>query len=431
MKKRRKLNVQKTFCTISASFIIACILFYGFRFVTLYLDNKKSLEAQADTLAKVITDNNKNDDTFKDINGDYYFSGKVDDNYVMYSNMLWRVVKVNKDNSIKLVSSDNISYLAFDDEITSFNDSYISKWLNTDVLTNQLDKNAITYNPICTDNITETNNKECENYNNELNFGLLSVAEYVNAGGEESYLNNEKFFYLSSIKDDEVWYVTSRGKLKSSSGDKLYGVRPTITLKANTIYTSGKGTSEDPYQVSSDTLFASFVELGDETWRVYEVNGDTIKLSLNDYLKVDNTEFSHIYSNDNYYHNDTTYGSLAFYLNQTYINDLSYQNNLLETNWSNGLLSSNYDYKDCLDTTVNSKIAMLSIGNIILNDNLNNYFLMSGNSENEDIVYEIKENGSMSEISVSSEAYVVPTIAISKDLLTKGKGTSNEPYEVE
>ena len=431
MKKRRKLNVQKTFCTISASFIIACILFYSFRFITLYLDNKKSLEAQADTLAKVINDNNKNDDTFKDINGDYYFSGKVDDNYVMYSNMLWRVVKVNKDNSIKLVSSDNISYLAFDDEITSFNDSYISKWLNTDVLTNQLDKNAITYNPICTDNIIETNNKECENYNNELNFGLLSVAEYVNAGGEESYLNNEKFFYLSSIKDDEVWYVTSRGKLKSSSGDKLYGVRPTITLKANTIYTSGKGTSEDPYQVSSDTLFASFVELGDETWRVYEVNGDTIKLSLNDYLKVDNTEFSHIYSNDNYYHNDTTYGSLAFYLNQTYINDLSYQNNLLETNWSNGLLSSNYDYKDCLDTTVNSKIAMLSIGNIILNVNLNNYFLMSGNSENEDMVYEIKENGSMSEISVSSEAYVVPTIAISKDLLTKGKGTSNEPYEVE
>ena len=91
MKKRRKLNVQKTFCTISASFIIACILFYGFRFVTLYLDNKKSLEAQADTLAKVINDNNKNDDTFKDINGDYYFSGKVDDNYVMYSNMLLRV----------------------------------------------------------------------------------------------------------------------------------------------------------------------------------------------------------------------------------------------------------------------------------------------------------------------------------------------------
>ena len=74
---------------------------------------------------------------------------------------------------------------------------------------------------------------------------------------------------------------------------------------------------------------------------------------------------------------------------------------------------------------------MLSIGNIILNDNLNNYFLMSGNSENENMVYEIKENGSMSEISVSSEAYVVPTIAISKDLLTKGKGTSNEPYEVE
>ena len=46
-------------------------------------------------------------------------------------------------------------------------------------------------------------------------------------------------------------------------------------------------------------------------------------------------------------------------------------------------------------------------------------------------VYEIKENGSLSKINVRSEAYVVPTIAISKEILTKGKGTSNEPYEVE
>ena len=210
MKKRRKLNVQKTFCTISAGFILACAIFYGFRFLSLYLDNKKSLESKEDTLAKTIITNNNEDEYFKNINEEYYFNGKVEDNYVLYSNLLWRIVKVNKDNTIKLISEDNISYLAFDEEVDSFNNSYISKWLNTDVLTNQIDKSALTYNPICTDNIEEASNKECSNYNNELNIGLLSVSDYINAGAEESYLNNEKFYYLSSINDNEVWYVTSR-----------------------------------------------------------------------------------------------------------------------------------------------------------------------------------------------------------------------------
>ena len=431
MKKRRKLNVQKTFCTISAGFILACAIFYGFRFLSLYLDNKKSLESKEDTLAKTIITNNNEDEDFKNINEEYYFNGKVEDNYVLYSNLLWRIVKVNKDNTIKLISEDNISYLAFDEEVDSFNNSYISKWLNTDVLTNQIDKSALTYNPICTDNIEEASNKECSNYNNELNFGLLSVSDYINAGAEESYLNNEKFYYLSSINDNEVWYVTSRGKLTSSTPDKLYGIRPTITLKANTLYTTGNGTKDNPYIINSNNYFGSYVKLGSDIWRVYEIDGDILKLSLNDYLRVDNEIFSHIYSNENYYHNDTNYGSIAFYLNQTYINTLDYKNDLIQTKWANGLLSSNYNYENCLNTTIDSKIALLSIGNIMLNDELNNYFIMSGDSEDEECVYEIKENGSLSKINVRSEAYVVPTIAISKEILTKGKGTSNEPYEVE
>ena len=89
MKKRRKLNVQKTFCTISAGFILACAIFYGFRFLSLYLDNKKSLESKEDTLAKTIITNNNEDEDFKNINEEYYFNGKVEDNYVLYSNLLF------------------------------------------------------------------------------------------------------------------------------------------------------------------------------------------------------------------------------------------------------------------------------------------------------------------------------------------------------
>lgn len=431
MKKRRKLNVQKTFCTISAGFILACIIFYGFRFISLYLENKKNLKVDENTLSKVIIDNNNNDENFKNVNNDYYFTNDTDDNYVLYSNILWRIVKVNSDKTIKLISNDNLSYLAFDNEIDTFANSYINRWLNTDVLTNQIDKNYLTNDKICIDNVTKSNTSKCEKYDNQSNFGLLSIMDYVIAGGEDSYLNNNKFFYLSSINDDEVWYVNSRGKLTSSTGDKLYGVRPTITIKSNTKYTEGDGTSDNPYIITSDSIFGSYVKLNDETWQVYEVNNDIVKLSSTEYLKDKETDLEHIYSNKTYYHNDTDYGSLAFYLNQTYINSFTNQEILLSTSWANGLLDSNYDYKDCLETTIESKIATLSIGNVILNNNLSDYFLMSGNEDNKNIVYKVKENGSVDEINVDEEAKVIPTIAISKDKLNKGKGTIDEPYEVE
>ena len=431
MKKRRKLNIQKTFCTISAGFILACIIFYGYRFITLYLDNKKNLKTEENTLAKEIIDNNSNNENFKNVNNEYYFTNDTDNNYIMYSNILWRIVKVNNDKSIKLISNDNLSYLAFSNDIESFETSYINKWLNNDVLTNEIDKNNLTNDRVCVDNITKANTTKCENYTNNNNFGLLSIIDYVIAGGEDSYLNNNKFFYLSTINDDEVWYVNSRGKLTSSTGDKLYGVRPTITIKANVKYTEGDGTNEKPYIINSDTVFGKYVKINNELWQIYETNNDVVKLSATDYLKEDNTAIEHIYSNKTYYHNDTDYGSLAFYLNQTYINNFSNQDLLLSTSWSNGLLDENLNYKNCLETTIESKIATLSIGNIILNDNLNDYFLMSGNINDKTIVYKIKENGSLDEISVNDEAKIIPTIAISKDKLINGKGTKSEPYEVE
>ena len=48
---------------------------------------------------------------FSNTNEVYYFNGKVKDNYVMYSNMLWRIVKINKDNTVTLISENVIGTL--------------------------------------------------------------------------------------------------------------------------------------------------------------------------------------------------------------------------------------------------------------------------------------------------------------------------------
>lgn len=433
---KRKLSIQKTFSTISAGFILACCIFYGSRFVKLYLENEKNLKGNEDALVNKVIEENEKEDTFKKINGNYYFNGNPENNYVVYSNILWRIVKINSDNTMKLISEDILTYLPYSDNLTNFKDSYISQWLNdkdedeAGILLKELDNKYLKNDKVCTDKIEKANNKECKKYEEDLYISLLSVAEYMNAGGSKSYLNIEKNYYLSSINDDKVWYVSNTGKAETNDGKTIYGIRPTITLGSAAKEDKGNGTKKNPYVINTETKFGSYVKLGNDTYRIYETNEDTYKLSLTDILKEDDYELEHIYSNKTYYHNDTDQGSLAYYLNTTYLNSLTYKNNIISSKYSNGLLNKNLNYKSCLNTKIDTKVATLSIGNILLN-NLSDYFLMNGDESSSRLVYKVTEDGSIETLDVSDPAYVIPTITISKNNLTEGKGTIDEPYEME
>lgn len=434
--KRRKISYQKVFSFISAGFIIGCCIFYGTRFLTLYLDNKKEQIKLEDTLSQAIKENNN----LKEINGNYYFQNDVDNNYVMYSNILWRIIKVNNDNTIKLISNDVITYLSYGQN--DYENSYMNTWLNktdddnTGILENLLNTpyNYLTNDSICKDNISDTKHITCDKISDTDLIGTLSVFDYVNAGGKDSYLNINKYYYLSTLdSNNNIWYVNDNGNVSSANGSDIYGIRPTITLKSNSKSLSGNGTANNPYIIDENYLFGSYVKLGDDIWRVYDIAEDNIKLSLNDYLKEDGEDFLYKYSTNGYYHNDTKKGSLAYYLNNTYLNSLSYKNSIINIKWSNGIYgsSNDYNYKDTLNTKVDTKVTVLSIGNVILNGELSDYYLSTGISESSSLVYTVKDNGTLYGKSSTSEARVVPTISIDKNVLTKGNGTINSPYEME
>ena len=433
---KRRLSKQKIFNAISAGFFLACCIFYGSRFIKLYLENKKNLELNEDALVNQIIEKNEKTENFKKINGNYYFNGKADNNYIIYSNILWRIVKINKDNTIKLISEDVLTYLPYDKNISNFKKSYISNWLNnkeeinSGILIKELDTKNMVNDNVCTDNIEKANNQECKKYEKDLYISLLSVSDYMNAGGSKSYLNISKNFYLSSIKDNQSWYISTTGKAETNDGNDIYGIRPTITLGSATKQDKGNGSKNDPYVINTDNKFASYVKLDKDIYRIYETDENNYKLSSTTLLKEDNIELEHIYSNKTYYHNDTDYGSLAYYLNNDYLKNLNYKLKIKNENWANGVLNDNLNYTSCLNTKIETKIATLSIGNILLN-NLDNYFLMSGDNKSTRLIYKVNEEGSLSSIDVTDPAHVIPTIAISKESLKKGKGTIDEPYEME
>ena len=149
--------------------------------------------------------------------------------------------------------------------------------------------------------------------------------------------------------------------------------------------------------------------------------------------KVNNKEVKYKYSNNGYYHNDTKQGTLAEYLNKTYLNTLSYKDKIKEKKFANGIYSSttNYDYSKVLTTTVDTKVSVLSIGNIILNNNNTNYFLSTGVSKDSNLVYVMQDDYKVYTKVSTTTLKIVPTIALDKSLLTKGDGTIESPYEVE
>ena len=439
----KKLSFQKLFCFISILFILSCCIFYGTRFIKLYIENEKNKQSEENSLVKVIKENNIDNPKLKEINGSLYFIDDSNNNYLLYSNILWRIIKLNNDNSITIISDKPLTSLAFGKNV-DYEKSNINRWLNNQnddelsgILIKQLNNTNyyLQKTPTCLDTVDTINNELCKNINTDNYISLLSTIDFVNIGNKESYVINNTYFYLNNQNsNNEIWYVSNDGKITTSNGFDIFGIRPVITIKSNIDYIDGNGNLEKPYTLEKENgLFGSYVKLDNMLWRIYQVNENDIRLVLNDYLKVNNQKLTYQYSNNSSYHDDTVYGSIAYYLNHTFLNSLSYKNLIEEVYWSNGFYSdnTNYNYEDSLKTKVNTKVALISIGDILLNNELENYFTMTGTSNHSSSIYSIQKNGKVSTKNIGTSLNVVPAINLKKELLTKGNGTIDSPYEME
>ena len=263
----RRFSFQKTFCFISILFILGCSLFYGTRFVKLYLENEKEKVVEKNSLAKVIKEHNKENDRFKEINNQMYFIEDASNNYLVFNNIFFRIIKVNSDNSIVAISDNSLTSLAYGRDLDYAN-SYVNKWLNKEndeysgVLEKQLNLDYLQKTNTCLDKVSKVDNTPCKNTNNDNYFSLLSTTDFVNIGGKKSYVINGEYFYLGNVNDEnQVWYITDDGKLMVNTGSSIIGIRPVITIKANIDYVSGDGTKNNPYLVEKEnSLFGGYVK---------------------------------------------------------------------------------------------------------------------------------------------------------------------------
>lgn len=231
----------------------------------------------------------------QNINNTFIYKGNIDNNYVLFNNLSWRIIKINKDSSITLILNDYINILP---------QNKINEFLNN--LLNNLNKDYLIKNKICNDEIKD-NEVTCNNISNNNYIDLLSAYDYLNSFNNESFItNNNEIIWLNNN------YITNNNKLSTTSSDNYLEIKPIITLKPKTIYKDGDGTINNPFIIDDETFgLGSKVKLGNDLYIVYNYDKD-IKL-----ISINNIE-------------GLTKKDATNYLNNTLYNKLSYKNIIID-----------------------------------------------------------------------------------------------------
>ena len=270
-------------------------------------------EIYQDTLASTFSTKLANNLTEPDVDGTRYVTGEtVDNNYVWYSGKMWRIVALNADGTVKLVTQNAMTSIAWstDSTNTNYTTSQIRSWLNTEFLPT-----------INTDLIVESNwdyttyasfptEKDTENAISVSDkVGLLSVYDYMMTGGTDgsstskTYLNNGYYWWMTSpIGGSGVWGVNNSGGAHNGSPTGSYGVRPSINLKSDiTITGEGNGELETPYTLEDDTqlgqanellssrISGEYINFNNTKYRIIGVENGLTKITMADYSVNKNT----------------------------------------------------------------------------------------------------------------------------------------------
>jgi len=453
-KKKRRLifsygPVEFTFNFISLVFVICVGLYYGGRSFYYYSKQTKVAKETAQTLNGLILDNHqlekdhKADGLHQDENG-YFLRGKVKDNYVLFANRLFRVLRVNDDNTVKLVTDDLVASFNFG-EFTTYDNSNVRMWL-TSVADNEYSGIYQKTIPAVDHFLTDTTYTIDKLYEDKVESGdvefkekvvSVSLDDYITSGGKSGFLNNGKLYFLLGYDDmDSNLYVEEDGSISDCSNLDGYGIRGVITLNKNIPVSQGTGTKKDPYvidQGDNRNYVDSYVKLGDDIWKVFEDKDGKLKMYLNDYIKVNGEYVFKPYSYTNTVFNFYEDGNVGQFLMFDYKNSLSYKDLLVQNSYPYGQMSAETGmsfFPHIFSAYYTSDIAMLNLFDYVSNNELNDYYRDNKAADLTATQYTVLANGAVDEVDVIETRRVVPVISIESKILKSGSGKIDNPYVV-
>lgn len=183
----------------------------------------------------------------------YYYKGDATTNYIVVNDMLFRIVRINGDGSLRLILDDVIlssSYGSFNE----YDGSNLQKVLNDWYKENFNNQSYLIKWGFSYLNDVDYNKEDFRNPEGYwlLDVGTLGVSEayLINQDVSSSYLNTPNGFLLMNPNGiDNVW-AFKNNEVVSVSKDAVLSVRPVINIRTDNI--TGSGTKYDPYVVEED-----------------------------------------------------------------------------------------------------------------------------------------------------------------------------------
>ncbi len=189
----------------------------------------------------------------------YTYTGAEAENYVLFSGMMWRILKLDEDGNIAIITDNNIANLYYSNYGEDYKDSNVYHWLN-DYFYGNINENSKQYildATWCYDNQENAGIISTCNSSVKAKVGLLSVSDYEKSKEENrSYLvDNARFILLNKQSDEEVWIsdIYNDNALGNYNVQDLSGVRPVIYLSKDIYVTAGEGSQDNPYKLQDYT----------------------------------------------------------------------------------------------------------------------------------------------------------------------------------
>lgn len=392
--------------------------------------------------------------------GGCYLKGLQTENYIWFNGFLYRIMGINKDSSIKLITEGNLTAISWgaNNSAQNYNGSYIKHWLNNYFLsvtnTNSNLNSNIVSQTFCsekTTNASPTRTVCTTNLDTDANksVGIIAVDEYNLAGATNSYINTLQYYWtITPYNASTGWRTDTSGAFSNRAVTFANGTRATINIDQDTIITSGDGklssyyilgeikTNTSNISLSAKVKVGEYVTFAGKNYRVIEIDNTSVKLVLDGY-------------------SSTTY---AYGTSGSTIPNCTICSTINETsfiNWITNENSSNYDklqtrtwyrsdsyeygsnYVNFLTSTNNSytgMVGLIRVGEILSDQSASisskkTYWIANPFSNSK--AWYINDGGSLNNIAVTESYYIRPVISIKTNTnIISGLGTSLNPYQI-
>jgi hypothetical protein len=219
-----------------------------------------------------------------ELNNELVYRGQDPNNYLLFNDELWRIVKITSDGKILIINNELSSekYGVWDDRYNTEKNS--TKGINSYSLSRALTSinsiyqtkyqkyaNLLTTYSVCTGkrnpvDFTKNGNTECATTLDNQNIGLLPLYDYMNASLDSAcysaedeecqnynYLVNSKGKWWTVTANNEntyqVYYINYSGKIDDDYANSSAYYRYILALNKNVLYSDGDGTSDNPYEI--------------------------------------------------------------------------------------------------------------------------------------------------------------------------------------